>query len=123
MKEPKTEEEEALNCQAVIDSLSMDILNVSLSHITGEDIVKGDRRTIADLLDVFAGLLEYILDRIASDVSSDNGKVHIVTSTIVLLLTVSVVWQYSGPHPFLANCHYEFELHSRHSRHFTLGTV
>jgi len=67
-----TVEDEIHNCQAVIDSLAMDVLNTSLSHITGQDIVAGDRTAIGDLLEVFSGLMEFMLEEISST-SSSNG--------------------------------------------------
>ena len=62
---------DAHNCQSVIDALSLDVLNASLSHITGEDVARGDRAAISNLLQVFHGLLEYILEKIGSDISTD----------------------------------------------------
>lgn len=50
----------------------MDILNTPLSHITGEAVVEGDIRAIANLLDILSGLMEYLLDKIGSDISTDN---------------------------------------------------
>ena len=73
IRHPKTREDEVHNCQAVIDTLSMDVLNTSLSHITGQDIVRGDPTAIMNLIEVFSSLLEYIVERISSDVSSENG--------------------------------------------------
>ena len=35
----RTREDDAHNVQAVIDSLSMDVLSISLSHITGQDVI------------------------------------------------------------------------------------
>lgn len=67
-----TIEDEIHNCQAVIDSLAMDVLNTSLSHITGQDIAAGDRTAIIDLLEVFSGLMEFMLEEISSSASS-NG--------------------------------------------------
>lgn len=67
---PLTVEDEIHNCQAVIDSLAMDILNTSLSHITGQDIVAGDHSAISDLLEVFSGLMEFMLEEISSSASS-----------------------------------------------------
>ncbi len=74
---PQTHQDEVRNVQAVIDTLSLDILNTSLSHINGEHIVSGDKQAVSNLLDVFSSLLEYIMERISSDVSSitDNGTV------------------------------------------------
>ncbi|ELU06850.1 hypothetical protein CAPTEDRAFT_228536 [Capitella teleta] len=69
-RHPRTREDAIHNSQVVIDTLSMDVLNTSLSHITGDAIVAGDHTAIANLLDVFSGLLEYMLDKIGSDASS-----------------------------------------------------
>ncbi|XP_054715920.1 centrosomal protein of 95 kDa-like isoform X1 [Uloborus diversus] len=49
--------EEAHNVQAVIDTLSLDLLGISLSHITGEDVVSGDLVAIFNLLEIFEGML------------------------------------------------------------------
>ena len=69
---PVTIEDEMHNCQAVIDSLAMDVLNTPLSHITGQDIVSGDRTAIGDLLEVFSGLMEFMLEEISSSASSNS---------------------------------------------------
>lgn len=62
------------NMQCVIDSLALDVLHTSLAHITGQDVVNGRRMSIINLLDIFSGLLEYILDGIAKDeLSTDEG--------------------------------------------------
>ncbi|NWI83668.1 CEP95 protein, partial [Dryoscopus gambensis] len=68
---PRSQEDDAHNVQAVIDSLALDYLQVSLSHITGENIVKGDREAIKNLLEIFDGLLEYL--REVSEASSQTG--------------------------------------------------
>ncbi|XP_063312214.1 centrosomal protein of 95 kDa [Pelobates fuscus] len=65
-------EDDAHNVQSVIDSLALDYLQVSLSHITGENIVRGDAESIQNLLEIFDGLLEYLTEQI-SEVSSQNG--------------------------------------------------
>ncbi|KAI2584634.1 CEP95 isoform 17 [Pan troglodytes] len=62
---PRSQEDDAHNVQAVIDSLALDYLQVSLSHITGENIVKGDKESIKNLLEIFDGLLEYLTERIS----------------------------------------------------------
>ncbi|XP_064423571.1 centrosomal protein of 95 kDa [Latimeria chalumnae] len=72
---PKSQENDAHNVQAVIDSLALDYLQVSLSHITGENIVKGDKESIQNLLEIFDGLLEYLTEQI-SEASSHNGCVR-----------------------------------------------
>ncbi|XP_010280069.1 PREDICTED: centrosomal protein of 95 kDa [Phaethon lepturus] len=69
---PRSQEDDAHNVQAVIDSLALDYLQVSLSHITGENIVKGERESIRNLLEIFDGLLEYLTE-VDSESSSQNG--------------------------------------------------
>ncbi|XP_058903012.1 centrosomal protein of 95 kDa isoform X1 [Kogia breviceps] len=73
---PRSQEDEAHNVQAVIDSLALDYLQVSLSHITGENIVKGDKESIKNLLEIFDGLLEYLTERISetSHEKSETGQ-------------------------------------------------
>ncbi|KAE8577406.1 hypothetical protein XENTR_v10004563 [Xenopus tropicalis] len=66
-------ETNAHNVQSVIDSLALDYLQVSLSHITGENIVRGDTESIQNLLEIFDGLLEYLTEQI-SEASSQNGE-------------------------------------------------
>lgn len=68
----KSQEEQAHNVQAIIDSLALDYLQVSLSHITGENIVKRDKESIKNLLEIFDGLLEYLTEQI-SEASSQTG--------------------------------------------------
>ncbi|XP_052051732.1 centrosomal protein of 95 kDa isoform X2 [Apodemus sylvaticus] len=67
---PRNQEDEAHNIQAVIDSLALDYLQVSLSHITGENIVKGDKESIKNLLEIFDGLLDYLTEHVSE--SSHN---------------------------------------------------
>ncbi|XP_029401824.1 centrosomal protein of 95 kDa isoform X2 [Mus pahari] len=67
---PRNQEDEAHNVQAVIDSLALDYLQVSLSHITGENIVKGDNESIKNLLEIFDGLLDYLTEYVSE--SSPN---------------------------------------------------
>ncbi|NWS12165.1 CEP95 protein, partial [Pachyramphus minor] len=69
---PRSQEDDAHNVQAVIDSLALDYLQVSLSHITGENIVKGERESIKNLLEIFDGLLEYLTE--ASESSHTAGE-------------------------------------------------
>ncbi|NWR66272.1 CEP95 protein, partial [Bucorvus abyssinicus] len=68
----RSQEDDAHNVQAVIDSLALDYLQISLSHITGENIVKGERESIRNLLEIFDGLLEYLTEE-ASESTSQNG--------------------------------------------------
>jgi Domain of unknown function (DUF5745) len=73
IRDVRSIEDEIHNCQAVIDSLSLDVLNTSLSHITGQDVIAGDRTAIGDLLEVFSGLMEFILEDITSAASTDGA--------------------------------------------------
>ncbi|NWI51251.1 CEP95 protein, partial [Calyptomena viridis] len=69
---PRSQEDDAHNVQAVIDSLALDYLQVSLSHITGENIVRGERESIRNLLEIFDGLLEYLTE--TSESSHTTGE-------------------------------------------------
>ena len=57
---PHSREDHIHNVQCVVDSLAIDILNIDLSHITGEAIVNGDRQALCNLLEIFAGVAEYL---------------------------------------------------------------
>ncbi|XP_007958094.1 centrosomal protein of 95 kDa [Orycteropus afer afer] len=70
---PRSQEDDAHNVQAVIDSLALDYLQVSLSHITGENIMKGDKESIKNLLEIFDGLLEYLTEHI-SETSHEKSE-------------------------------------------------
>ncbi|NWZ46706.1 CEP95 protein, partial [Haliaeetus albicilla] len=83
---PRSQEDDAHNVQAVIDSLALDYLQVSLSHITGENIVKGERESIRNLLEIFDGLLEYLTEE-ASESSSQNGDEANVLSNNEIQIT------------------------------------
>nr|XP_015211673.1 PREDICTED: centrosomal protein of 95 kDa isoform X1 [Lepisosteus oculatus] len=70
---PSSQEDDIHNVQSVIDSLALDYLQISLSHITGENIVRGDKESIRNLLEIFDGLLEYLTEQISDD-ESQNGE-------------------------------------------------
>ncbi|XP_032388698.1 centrosomal protein of 95 kDa isoform X1 [Etheostoma spectabile] len=69
---PCSQEDDTHNVQSVIDSLSLDYLQISLSHITGENVVRGDEESIKNLLEIFDGLLEYLKEEISEE--SQNGE-------------------------------------------------
>ena len=52
------------NCQTVINLIAVDVLNVDLPHISGKAIVEGDKVSIRNFLEIFAGLLEYFMEYI-----------------------------------------------------------
>lgn len=72
IRSANTREDEIHNCQRVIDSLAGDVLHTSLTHISGADIIDGSREGINNLIEIFSGLLEYMLNKIESDASTDN---------------------------------------------------
>ncbi|XP_057274487.1 centrosomal protein of 95 kDa [Pezoporus wallicus] len=76
---PRSQEDDAHNVQAVIDSLALDYLQVSLSHITGENIVKGEKESIRNLLEIFDGLLEYLTEE-DSESSQDEEEANVLSS-------------------------------------------
>ncbi|KAK2815954.1 hypothetical protein Q5P01_026421 [Channa striata] len=69
---PCSQEDDIHNVQSVIDSLSLDYLQISLSHITGENVVRGDKESLKNLLEIFDGLLEYLNEEISDE--SQNGE-------------------------------------------------
>uniref|UniRef100_A0A8C5CCV5 DUF5745 domain-containing protein n=1 Tax=Gadus morhua TaxID=8049 RepID=A0A8C5CCV5_GADMO len=72
--DPKTPEDDIHNVQSVIDSLALDYLQISLSHITGENLVRGDKESIKNLLEIFDGLLEYLNEEISEELH--NGGLN-----------------------------------------------
>ncbi|XP_029595356.1 centrosomal protein of 95 kDa isoform X2 [Salmo trutta] len=71
---PGSQEDDVHNIQSVIDSLALDYLQISLSHITGENIVRGDKKSIKNLLEIFDGLLEYLTEQISEEESQNGDK-------------------------------------------------
>ncbi|XP_037112022.1 centrosomal protein of 95 kDa-like isoform X1 [Syngnathus acus] len=71
---PRSQEDDIHNVQCVIDSLSLDYLQISLSHITGENVIRGDKESIKNLLDIFDGLLEYLSEAISEDSQNDGSQ-------------------------------------------------
>ncbi|XP_070683830.1 centrosomal protein of 95 kDa-like isoform X2 [Pempheris klunzingeri] len=69
---PCSQEDDVHNVQSVIDSLSLDYLQISLSHITGENVVRGDDESIKNLLEIFDGLLEYLKEEISEESQNDE---------------------------------------------------
>ncbi|CAM9184075.1 unnamed protein product [Discosporangium mesarthrocarpum] len=64
------------NAQMVIDALAGPILNMDLSHITGDAIVRGDTVAIRNLVDIFMGISEVVLKRQARPNSEIPSKKH-----------------------------------------------
>ncbi|NXI51479.1 CEP95 protein, partial [Chloroceryle aenea] len=78
---PRSQENDAHNVQAVIDSLALDYLQVSLSHITGENIVKGERESIRNLLEIFDGLLEYLTEEVSESSSQSGDEANVLPNS------------------------------------------
>ncbi|KAJ8303515.1 hypothetical protein KUTeg_019911 [Tegillarca granosa] len=70
----KTLWEKEMVCQFMIDSLADDVFHLSLDHITGYEIVKGNRKCISDLLDIFEVLIDYEENQKDSDAEVDENK-------------------------------------------------
>ncbi len=62
IENPISIEQHIRNCQTVINLIATDVLNVDLSHISGKAIVEGDKVSIRNFLEIFAGLLEYFME-------------------------------------------------------------
>ena len=74
VRSASTREDEVHNCQVVIDSLAGDVLHTSLTHISGADIIDGNRESMSNLLEILVGLLDYMLNKIDSDISTYTGR-------------------------------------------------
>ncbi|XP_042560287.1 centrosomal protein of 95 kDa-like [Clupea harengus] len=70
---PRSQEDDIHNVQSVIDSLALDYLHISLSHITGENVARGDQESVRNLLEIFDGLLEYLTEQLSDDEELQNG--------------------------------------------------
>ncbi|XP_062886666.1 centrosomal protein of 95 kDa-like isoform X1 [Mobula hypostoma] len=82
---PKSQEDDAHNVQAVIDSLALDYLQISLSHITGENIIQNNKESIRNLLEIFDGLLEYLTEQI-SEASSQPDDPDLLSSEAISVI-------------------------------------
>lgn len=75
IQSPVTREDEIHNVQCVIESLSRDVLHCDLSHITGQAIVDRDVVSVQYLLEILEGLVDYVMEQIGSETSSEvDGK-------------------------------------------------
>ncbi|XP_023675652.2 centrosomal protein of 95 kDa isoform X2 [Paramormyrops kingsleyae] len=79
---PRSQEDDVHNVQSVIDSLALDYLQISLSHITGENVVRGDKESIKNLLEIFDGLLEYLTEQVSEEELADEGELHHTASKV-----------------------------------------
>ena len=71
---PQGNKDRIRNCQAVIDCLANEVLEIDLSHIEGRDIVDGNIAAIANLLEIFMGLLEYIYEELEKENNQYNKE-------------------------------------------------
>ncbi|KAI8741992.1 centrosomal protein of 95 kDa [Biomphalaria glabrata] len=75
VRQPFSKEDEIHNCQTVIDVLSSDVVHDNLSHIRGVDIIAGNLTSISNLLDIFQYLLEYVVNKIDSDLDNNFSRI------------------------------------------------
>ena len=64
---PKEKEEKIHNIQVVIDQLATEVLGVDLSHIEAQCIVEGSEVHIHNLLEIFDGLLDLVMEDLDGD--------------------------------------------------------
>ena len=74
VKNPDGKEDRIRNCQLIIDSLSSEILETDLSHIEAKNIVDSNVVAIANLLEIFMGLLEYIFEELQKEGDDELQK-------------------------------------------------
>lgn len=63
------------NVQAVIDTLSLDLLGLSLYHISGENVVSGDPIAISNLLEVLEAIFLHLIEQDAESKDS-TGNIY-----------------------------------------------
>ncbi|NXL59901.1 CEP95 protein, partial [Chordeiles acutipennis] len=95
---PRSQEDDAHNVQAVIDSLALDYLQVSLSHITGENIVKGERESIRNLLEIFDGLLENLREE-DSESSQNRDEANVLSNREIQIASQEQLGSNAGQLP------------------------
>ena len=71
---PETLEDEIHNVQVVIDSLATDILGIDLSHIDAQSVVCKDAVHIQNLLEIFDGLLDYVIEELNDEDKNSNDS-------------------------------------------------
>ena len=64
----------AHNIQVVTDALANEILGVDLSHIQPTMIAEGDVAQIGNLVEIFDGLLDFVLEELENDNDYQEGK-------------------------------------------------
>lgn len=77
---PKSIEHEIENVQAVIDSLSLDVLHEDLTYLTGEAICKPDLTSIEYLLEILKSVHEWITSQVV-EATTTTSSVTIACST------------------------------------------
>ncbi|CAM9917484.1 unnamed protein product [Lampetra fluviatilis] len=93
---PKSKEDDAHNVQSIIDSLALDYLQISLSHITGENVVNGHKDSIRNLLEIFDGLVDYLSEQVDED-SSQHSDDDVLLSKEELAVVHDVLGEDLGP--------------------------
>lgn len=73
---PVTDEDHIHNTQAVIDSLSLDVLHEDLSYLTGEAVCKPHLTSVEYLLEILKSLHEWIdSEKNKMDFKENNNKI------------------------------------------------
>lgn len=62
-----TREDRLHNMQVLVDTLATDVLGMDLSHIQASEIVDGDVAQVGNLVEIFDGLLEIVLEQIEKE--------------------------------------------------------
>ncbi|XP_032823081.1 centrosomal protein of 95 kDa isoform X2 [Petromyzon marinus] len=94
---PKSKEDDAHNVQSIIDSLALDYLQISLSHITGENVVNGHKDSIRNLLEIFDGLVDYLSEQVDEDSSQHSGDDDVLLSKEDLVVVHDALGEDLGP--------------------------
>ena len=69
---PEEKEEKIHNVQVVIDQLAAEVLGVDLSHIEAQCIVEGSEVHVQNLLEIFDGLLDLVMEDLDEDEDEDE---------------------------------------------------
>lgn len=74
-------EEKIHNIQVVIDQLATEVLGVDLSHIEAQCIVEGSEVHIHNLLEIFDGLMDLVMEDL-DDGEGDEEENEVVNNVL-----------------------------------------
>eukprot|EP00118_Oscarella_pearsei_P004633 m.20094 g.20094 ORF g.20094 m.20094 type:complete len:748 (+) comp27972_c0_seq3:54-2297(+) len=78
----KTRKDQQWNIQLVIDEMATEILLTDLSHITGHDVAVKKETSVRNLIEILAGLMEFVLESGDENEESSSGNDSNVLSSI-----------------------------------------